>query len=359
MVRISLKNTFLALSFDEDEDEDRGLRRLGREGDASCRSFSADCAWPCRSNEDDPVDSPQGGGICRAASQLESLNRLLDAEMLSIDDLGVDPDIPAGVAPLPSGPCPLPPGLVVRPHAHSLCGVEVPSVASIPSAHSEDQNSCATYSGVSSTASDQVEACIWSGPIPAGPVPLNLQARQCPNTVGCWTPAKPGPLPKEYRHGHVPRNHNLEEEFKKSNQNEPPTTLMIRNIPNRYTQRELMVELEDLGFVGTFNFLYLPVDKGTMANVGYAFVNFVESIWAEKCMMAFQGYNFRRHRRHSRKVAAVSVAHIQGLEANLAHYAGAAVNAAKLKQRRPMVVANIARTLDVEGAYHRQLPPPR
>jgi hypothetical protein len=148
------------------------------------------------------------------------------------------------------------------------------------------------------------------------------------------------PWPKEYRHGHVPKNLNLEEEYKHG-RDAAPTTLMIRNIPNHYTQRQLINELDDLGFKGTFDFLYIPLDKGTMSNVGYAFVNFVEPEWADRCMTAFQNYRFKRHR----KIAAVSVAHIQGLEANLAHYENAAVNTAKLKQRRPVIMANISQTL--------------
>lgn len=154
------------------------------------------------------------------------------------------------------------------------------------------------------------------------------------------------PLPKEYRHGHVPKSQNLEEEFKNKSVKGPPTTLMIRNIPNRYTQRELIMELEDMGFGSTFDFLYIPLDKGTMSNVGYAFVNFVDHVWAEKCMIAFQNYRFKRHRKISGKIAAVSVAHIQGLEANLSHYENAAVNTAKLKQRRPVIMANISAALE-------------
>lgn len=153
-------------------------------------------------------------------------------------------------------------------------------------------------------------------------------------------------LPKEYRHGHVPRHVNLEEEYKASAQGQVPiTTVMIRNIPNRYTQKELIAELEDLGLAGTFDFLYIPLDKGTMSNVGYAFVNFIQDTCAEKCMTSFQNYRFRRHRKISGKIAAISVAHIQGLDANLAHYEKAAVNTAKLKQRRPVVIANISKSL--------------
>ena len=78
---------------------------------------------------------------------------------------------------------------------------------------------------------------------------------------------------------------------------------------------ELIAELDDLGFAGTFNFLYIPLDKGTMSNVGYAFVNFVTKDWASKCIEAFQGYRFKRHRKTSGKIAAISAAHLQGLEA--------------------------------------------
>lgn len=38
----------------------------------------------------------------------------------------------------------------------------------------------------------------------------------------------------------------------------------------------------------------------------------------------------------------MSAAHLQGLEANLAHYEKTAVNTAKMKQRRPVVLANIS-----------------
>eukprot|EP00434_Breviolum_minutum_P028720 symbB.v1.2.025411.t1/scaffold2462.1/size78695/4 len=143
-------------------------------------------------------------------------------------------------------------------------------------------------------------------------------------------------LPRDSRHNRVPRNVNLQEEYQSKEKD--VTTLMIRNIPNRYTQRELIAELEDLGFAGTFDFLYSPLDKGTMSNVGYAFVNFKTHEDASKCIAAFHNYRFKRHRKTSGKVAAVSAAHLQGLEANLAHYEKTAVNSAKMKQRRPVVL---------------------
>mmetsp|Transcript_31475 Transcript_31475/g.68960 ORF Transcript_31475/g.68960 Transcript_31475/m.68960 type:complete len:95 (-) Transcript_31475:656-940(-) len=84
-----------------------------------------------------------------------------------------------------------------------------------------------------------------------------------------------------------------------------------------------------------------------MMNVGYAFINFIAPEWAVKCVQVFNNHRFKRHRKVSGKIAAVSVAHIQGLEANLAHYEHSAVNSAKLKQRRP-VVLNISQTVGPE-----------
>ena len=40
---------------------------------------------------------------------------------------------------------------------------------------------------------------------------------------------------------------------------DPRTTLMVRNIPNKYTIQDLSYEI-DLNFANTYDFLYLPCD---------------------------------------------------------------------------------------------------
>lgn len=113
------------------------------------------------------------------------------------------------------------------------------------------------------------------------------------------------------------------------------TTLMIRNIPNRCSQRQLINDLNSLGLKGTFDFLHVPLDLATMSNAGYAFVNFVDRSWAERCGEKLTGYKFKRQS----KPAAVSDAHIQGLELNLRHCdRSAAASAAGGQQRRPVVM---------------------
>ena len=52
------------------------------------------------------------------------------------------------------------------------------------------------------------------------------------------------------------------------------TTLMIKNIPNKYNQKMLLQKI-DVEHKMKYNFFYLPIDFKNNCNVGYAFINFV------------------------------------------------------------------------------------
>jgi len=102
------------------------------------------------------------------------------------------------------------------------------------------------------------------------------------------------------------------------------TTVMMRNIPNKYTQRMLLTEINHNGFLGTFDFLYLPIDPETTANRGYAFLNFIDPGFAWMFKVTYEGRKMNRF--NSNKVVQVMPATLQGFEANYAHYSSARVN---------------------------------
>eukprot|EP00913_Durusdinium_trenchii_P034005 g31832.t1 len=91
-------------------------------------------------------------------------------------------------------------------------------------------------------------------------------------------------------------------------------TVMMRNIPNKYTQRMLIDE----------DFVYLPIDKDSGANKGYAFLNFVRPSFAYAFKMAFDGKHMAQFK--SNKIVTVAPATIQGFQANYEHFSRTRVN---------------------------------
>mmetsp|Transcript_12459 Transcript_12459/g.35005 ORF Transcript_12459/g.35005 Transcript_12459/m.35005 type:complete len:571 (-) Transcript_12459:276-1988(-) len=100
---------------------------------------------------------------------------------------------------------------------------------------------------------------------------------------------------------------------------EQQTTVMLRNIPNKYTQAMLLSLLSDHGFGKSFDFVYLPMDFRNGVNLGYAFVNVATREDATRLMETFQGYDNWIF--ESPKVCEVSWAHPhQGLHEHVERY---------------------------------------
>ncbi|CAK0819376.1 unnamed protein product [Prorocentrum cordatum] len=98
----------------------------------------------------------------------------------------------------------------------------------------------------------------------------------------------------------------------------PITTLMLRNVPRRYTQEQLLGEIEAvIGSTADFNFLHMPWDLRNSCNVGYAFLNCCDAEGAKRCREVLDGYHFCMSAKQ--KQCNVFDAHIQGLESNLIH----------------------------------------
>lgn len=91
--------------------------------------------------------------------------------------------------------------------------------------------------------------------------------------------------------------------------NDTRTTLMIKNIPNKYTQA-MLLESINKNHAFTFDFMYLPIDFKNKCNVGYAFINFVDYRFIPSFYQEFDGKKWEKF--NSEKVCALSYARIQG-----------------------------------------------
>lgn len=138
---------------------------------------------------------------------------------------------------------------------------------------------------------------------------------------------------KPYHSETVPRSTDLEAE---ADSGERKTTAMLRNIPNKYEQASLLDEIDSEGFADEYDFFYLPMDMHNKTNVGYAFVNFLESRELDRFCTHFEGYRFKKVSSH--KIAAVCPAHVQGLEKNIQQLAKKAVTQFRNSEYRPIVL---------------------
>lgn len=118
---------------------------------------------------------------------------------------------------------------------------------------------------------------------------------------------------------------------------DPRTTLMVRNIPNKYTQWAVLDELDEK-FKGRCDFFYLPIDFTNKCNVGYAFVNMTESVDAVAFHGAFDGRRWTCFR--SGKVSAITYARIQGKTAMIQRFQNSSLLAESLEVQPRLFVSD-------------------
>ncbi|KAG7673813.1 hypothetical protein Ndes2437B_g01986 [Nannochloris sp. 'desiccata'] len=99
------------------------------------------------------------------------------------------------------------------------------------------------------------------------------------------------------------------------------TTLMVKNIPNKYTQKMLLSLMEER-FAGVvpfpFDFFYLPIDFKNRCNVGYAFINMTTPHAIPALVEEFHGRRWPKF--NSEKICKVSYARIQGKNSLIQHF---------------------------------------
>jgi RNA recognition motif-containing protein len=117
------------------------------------------------------------------------------------------------------------------------------------------------------------------------------------------------------------------------------TTYMIRNIPTRFTSITFVRLMEDYGFTNSFNFFYLPMDFRSGKNMGYAFINFVDSQLGLKFINRF---NQRRLPvTTSKKVLEISPSRRQGLAENIALFRTSdLLNSVSLPHYKPLIATD-------------------
>ena len=86
---------------------------------------------------------------------------------------------------------------------------------------------------------------------------------------------------------------------------------MIRNIPNRVKTKDLLEQIQSLGFGESFDYYYMPLDLRAQQNKGYAFINSVDGKTAKEFRERVSGATFEG--RHSDKLIDVCSADKQGL----------------------------------------------
>jgi len=95
------------------------------------------------------------------------------------------------------------------------------------------------------------------------------------------------------------------------------TTLMIRNIPNKYSQK-MLLDVLDRKYSGRYDFFYLPIDFKNRCNLGYAFVNFKTPATTAEFYKEFHSKSWEEF--NSKKVCEITYARVQGRNALIEHF---------------------------------------
>jgi len=95
------------------------------------------------------------------------------------------------------------------------------------------------------------------------------------------------------------------------------TTLMIKNIPNKFN-KDLLLSIIDQNFKGTYDLFILPTDDNKCKNFGYAFINFTSSYYIPYFYFLFNGKMWSST--NSKKICELTYSKVQGKTNLLAHY---------------------------------------
>lgn len=129
------------------------------------------------------------------------------------------------------------------------------------------------------------------------------------------------------------------------------TTVMIKNIPNKYTQK-MLLERIDTKHANRYDFFYLPIDLKNNCNVGYAFINMSDPIFVVSLYEDLHGQTWERF--NSEKICELTYGRIQGKHALVDNFQ----SAVDLRKVKPAVFHSQSATPDerniIRQVYRRQ-----
>ena len=100
-------------------------------------------------------------------------------------------------------------------------------------------------------------------------------------------------------------------------QEDKRTTLMIRNIPNKFTLDQFL-NIFNKNFEGKFNLFLLPTDIRKKKNYGYAFINFINNYYIVNFYYSFNGKKWENT--NSVKICNIVYSKIQDISKMIKHY---------------------------------------
>ena len=95
------------------------------------------------------------------------------------------------------------------------------------------------------------------------------------------------------------------------------TTIMIKNIPNKYTT-EMIKSILSYNFNYTYDILIIPSDANKIKNFGYGFINFINSYYIPYFYYMFNGNKWSGT--NSEKICEITYSKIQGKNQLIKHY---------------------------------------
>jgi hypothetical protein len=126
------------------------------------------------------------------------------------------------------------------------------------------------------------------------------------------------------------------------------TTIMIKNIPNKFN-RTILLSTIDINFKGTYDLFILPTDGNRNKNFGYSFINFTSSYFIPYFYFMFN--NKKWSSTNSKKICEITYSKVQGRDNLISYYANKIIyfnNVKEVNSEQKYIIPNDYKNLFVQ-----------